>query len=53
VLCLDTQTTKEIMQIFRTAADDGIGVLMITHDLETTEYADKHFIMNNGVLSQS
>jgi len=50
---LDTQTTREIMQIFRTVADDGIGVLMITHDLETTEYADKHFIMRSGVLSQS
>jgi len=50
---LDTQTTEEIMQIFRTAADDGIGILMITHDLETTEYADKHFLMSNGILNQS
>ena len=41
------------MQIFRSVADDGIGVLMITHDLETTEYADKHFCMSDGVLSKS
>jgi len=50
---LDTQTTVDIMQIFRTAANDGIGVLMITHDLETTEYADTHYFMSNGILSQS
>ena len=49
---LDVQTTKEIMQIFRKVANEGTAVLMITHDLETTEYADKHFDMSNGILSQ-
>ena len=48
---LDAQTTQEIMRIFRSAADEGTAVLMITHDLETTEYADKRFDMSDGVLS--
>ena len=48
---LDTQTTEEIMAIFRKVADEGTAVLMITHDLETTEYADKRFEMSSGVLS--
>jgi len=49
---LDTQTTQIIMGIFRKAADEGTAVLMITHDSDTVNYADKNFIMDNGVLTQ-
>ena len=49
---LDTQTTEEVMQIFKKLADEGIAVLMITHDFETLEYADKHYCMSNGILTQ-
>ena len=50
---LDAQTTKKIMEIFKKVADEGTAVLMVTHDLDTTEYADKHYTMNNGRLSES
>lgn len=49
---LDTQTTRTIMKIFRKAADEGMAVLMITHDLDTINYADKNFMMDNGALTQ-
>jgi ABC-type lipoprotein export system ATPase subunit len=49
---LDTQTTHVIMKIFRKAADEGMAVLMITHDKDTVEYADKNFIMESGTLTQ-
>ncbi|MCL2842948.1 MAG: ABC transporter ATP-binding protein [Oscillospiraceae bacterium] len=49
---LDTETTEEIIQIFRRVADEGTAILMVTHELETTEYADKRFHMENGVLNQ-
>jgi len=49
---LDTQTTHVIMKIFRKAADEGMAVLMITHDHDTVEYTDKNFIMESGTLTQ-
>ena len=49
---LDTQTTEKIMQLFKQVADEGTAVLMVTHELETTEYADKRFDMCEGVLSR-
>ena len=49
---IDSQTSCVIMKIFRKAADEGTAVLIITHDTDTIEYADKKFVMSNGVLSQ-
>jgi putative ABC transport system ATP-binding protein len=49
---LDAHTTHVIMKIFRKAADEGMAVLMITHDQDTVEYADKNFIMESGTLTQ-
>ena len=49
---IDSQTTQVVMEIFRKAADDGMAVLMITHDLDTIGYADKNFMMKDGELSQ-
>lgn len=48
---LDSQTTIEIMEIFKKVAKEGTAVLMVTHDLETTGYADKCYNMSKGVLS--
>jgi len=48
---LDAQTTQVIMKTFRKAADDGMAVLMITHDLDTIDFTDKNFVMDNGTLT--
>jgi len=47
---LDAQTTEEIIQIFRKVADEGTAVVMVTHELETTEYAGQRYEMAHGVL---
>lgn len=50
---LDTETTTDIMEIFRRVSQSGTAILMVTHDLDTTGYVDKHFTMSNGILSAS
>ena len=48
---IDAETAQIVMKIFRKAADNGMAVLMITHDQETVNYADRTFIMKNGILT--
>jgi len=48
---LDTQTTEEVMAIFRKVVKEGTGIIMVTHDVDTTAYGDKHFVMDSGELS--
>ena len=48
---LDVQTTKEIMSIFKMIVKEGISVLMVTHDLESAESADRYFTMSCGILT--
>jgi len=49
---LDVQTTKEIIEIFRRIANEGTAVLMVTHDIDTTEFADSRYSMASGRLSK-
>ena len=49
---IDSHTTELIMHIFRKAANEGMAILMITHDQDTMGYADKHYSMDNGILTQ-
>lgn len=48
---IDAETTRVIMHIFRKSADEGMAVLMITHDPDTMEYADRSFVMKDGILT--
>jgi putative ABC transport system ATP-binding protein len=50
---IDAETTRMVLEIFRKAADNGMGVLMITHDPETVHFEDKSFVMNDGVLCRT
>ncbi|MDR3020708.1 MAG: ABC transporter ATP-binding protein [Treponema sp.] len=49
---LDVQTTSELLKIFRKTADEGTAVLMITHEPDTMQFADKRYDMKSGVLTQ-
>jgi len=49
---LDAQTTDEIIKIFRNMADDGMAILMVTHDMQTTSYTDAEYIMKEGRLDK-
>lgn len=48
---LDMETTKEIMLLFQNIAEQGIAVVMVTHELDTLSYGKSAFVMENGKLS--
>jgi putative ABC transport system ATP-binding protein len=47
---LDAQTTAEIMQLFKAIAAEGTAVLMVTHELDTLDYGNKTYVMDEGNL---
>ena len=48
---LDDENTRSILRLLRKTADDGCAVLLVTHEREAAEYADKVYRMNDGVLT--
>ena len=49
---LDTRTGKEIMDIFAELnRTDGITIVMVTHERELAEYAQRIIIVRDGVVS--
>ena len=49
---LDPETTAEIMDLLQKIAAEGTAVLMVTHELDTTSYGHKTYVMDRGHLSQ-
>lgn len=45
---LDTQTSAEIMGIFQGLNEQGITIIMVTHELEIARYATRNIIMRDG-----
>ncbi len=46
---LDSQSLKDVVSYIRDMADDGKGVMFITHDIDTAlKVADRFVIMNEG-----
>lgn len=48
---LDPETTTEIMVLLQNIARQGTAVLMVTHELDTTGYGDRTYVMERGRLS--
>jgi putative ABC transport system ATP-binding protein len=48
---LDVQTTAEIMRLFKTIAQEGTAVLIVTHELDTLNYGNKTYSMDAGNLA--
>ena len=48
---LDDENTKEVLQLLRDCADEGMAVLLVTHETEADAYADRVFQMKEGSLS--
>ncbi|MEI0738042.1 ABC transporter ATP-binding protein [Paenibacillus sp. JTLBN-2024] len=47
----DAHGAKELMSGLRARADQGLAVVVITHDMEfVQEYADRVIVMNNGSI---
>jgi|GEM_PF-585952 ABC-type lipoprotein export system ATPase subunit/GNAT superfamily N-acetyltransferase len=49
---LDPDNSDIIMKLLRKVTDQGVAVIISTHDLSVLKYADKVFIMKNGNLSE-
>lgn len=47
---LDTNTGDEIMELFRSLNEEGLTVLMVTHNPEYTHYMGRTITMKDGIL---
>jgi putative ABC transport system ATP-binding protein len=45
---LDTQTSEDIMGIFQKLNDDGITVILVTHEPDIAEYAARRILFRDG-----
>ncbi len=45
---LDTQTSIEIMGVFQKLNDQGITIVMVTHELDIASYTKRNVIMRDG-----
>ncbi|MFJ2818242.1 ABC transporter ATP-binding protein [Streptomyces sp. NPDC087294] len=50
---LDEETESEVLAQFRTAADNGCGVVLITHSSRVAEFADTVAVMRSGHVTMS
>jgi len=48
---LDNENTTEVLKLLREAANDGAAVLLVTHESEAAEYADRVLTMDAGKIS--
>ncbi|MBX7103290.1 MAG: ABC transporter ATP-binding protein [Gemmataceae bacterium] len=45
---LDTRTSREVMNFFRSLNADGLTVILVTHDLEVARRADRALVLIDG-----
>ena len=45
---LDTQTSEDIMTIFQTLNDEGITIILVTHEAEIAQYAARRIAFRDG-----
>jgi putative ABC transport system ATP-binding protein len=49
---LDQKNTQIILEMFRSLANSGTSVFLVSHDREANSYGDVLYEMNNGILTQ-
>jgi putative ABC transport system ATP-binding protein len=47
---LDSYTSVEIMGVFQQLNDQGITVIMVTHELDIARYATRNIVMRDGLV---
>jgi len=45
---LDTKSSVEIMNLFTALSDEGITIVMVTHEDDIAAYAKRHIVMRDG-----
>lgn len=49
---LDSASGEQVMELFQSLNDEGVSVLMITHDAEIASYANRKVIIRDGILKK-
>ena len=49
---LDSASGEQVMELFQSLNDEGVSVLMITHDSEIAGYAQRKIIIRDGILKK-
>lgn len=49
---LDDENTGTVLSLLRSCADEGMAVLLVTHEREAAAYADAVYKMSDGVLTR-
>jgi putative ABC transport system ATP-binding protein len=47
---LDTRTSVEVMGVFQKLNDEGITIVMVTHELDIATFTKRNIIMRDGVV---
>jgi putative ABC transport system ATP-binding protein len=47
---LDTHTSAEVMGVFQKLNDEGITIVMVTHELDIASYTKRNVIMRDGLV---
>ena len=50
---LDDENTKTVFELLKKTAKSGTAVLLVTHENDAAEYADRAYRMNGGVLTKA
>jgi putative ABC transport system ATP-binding protein len=50
---LDYKTGIQVMDLLKRLNDEGITIIMVTHDQELSSYASRVITMSDGVISHS
>ena len=49
---LDSSSGKQIMELFKTLNDEGMTIIMITHDADIAAHAKRLAIIRDGILTE-
>lgn len=49
---LDTKTGKEIMELLKQLNEEGVTIIVVTHNPEVSEYADRTIIVKDGSIQK-
>jgi putative ABC transport system ATP-binding protein len=47
---LDTRTSAEVMGVFQKLNDEGITIVMVTHELDIAHFCKRNLILRDGVM---
>ena len=49
---LDSASGEQVMELFQRLNDEGVSILMITHDSEIAGYAQRKVVIRDGILKK-